>query len=127
MGFITGIHHVSMKCCNQEEYKKEIDFYQNVLELPILRTWPTGIMLSAGNSIIEIFNDGDAQLEKGVIRHFAFAVNDVDGIVKRVQDAGYEVFIAPKDIVIASTPEFPARIAFCKGPLGEEIEFFCEK
>ena len=28
---------------------------------------------------------------------------------------------------IASTPVFPARIAFCKGPLGEEIELFQEK
>ena len=39
----------------------------------------------------------------------------------------YEVFIQPKDIVIASTPEFPARIAFCHGPVGEEIEFFQER
>jgi glyoxylase I family protein len=29
--------------------------------------------------------------------------------------------------LIASTPVFPARIAFCRGPLGEEIEFFQEK
>ena len=37
---------------------------------------------------------------------------------------GYEVFIEPKNIEIASLPTFPARIAFCKGPQGEEIEFF---
>ena len=33
----------------------------------------------------------------------------------------------PKDIEIQSDPRFPARIAFCHGPLGEDIEFFCEK
>ena len=44
-----------------------------------------------------------------------------------VREAGYEVFIEPKDIVITSEPPFPARIAFCRGPLQEEIEFFQEK
>ena len=62
-----------------------------------------------------------------MIRHFAFATNDVDACVEAVKAAGYEVFIEPKDIEIASTPVFPARIAFCKGPLGEEIELFEEK
>ena len=32
-----------------------------------------------------------------------------------------------RDIVITSEPPFPARIAFCRGPLQEEIEFFQEK
>jgi hypothetical protein len=32
-----------------------------------------------------------------------------------------------KDVVIPSIPEFPIRMAFCKGPLGEEIEFFKER
>ena len=32
-----------------------------------------------------------------------------------------------RDIVIASEPPFPAKIAFCRGPLQEEIEFFQEK
>ena len=51
----------------------------------------------------------------------------IDACVESVKAAGYEVFIEPKDIKIASTPAFPARIAFCKGPLGEEIELFEEK
>ena len=32
-----------------------------------------------------------------------------------------------RDIVITSEPPFPAKIAFCRGPLQEEIEFFQEK
>lgn len=52
--------------------------------------------------------------------------DDVDACVDAVKKAGYEVFIEPKNIEIASIPVFPARIAFCRGPLGEEIEFFQE-
>ena len=84
-------------------------------------------MFETGAGLIEIFNNAESQLEKGIIRHFAFAVDNVDECVKAVIDAGYEVFMGPKDIAIPSTPEFPARMAFCYGPLGEEIEFFQEK
>ena len=52
--------------------------------------------------------------------------DDVDACVDAVKKAGYEVFIEPKNIEIASMPVFPARIAFCRGLLGEEIEFFQE-
>lgn len=127
MGLITGIHHIALKCVNEEEFNKVISFYKDVLGLDILRQWPTGIMFNAGAGVIEVFNNGETQLEQGVIRHFALATRDVDACCRAVSDAGYEVFIGPKDIVIASNPELPARIAFCKGPLGEEIEFFCEK
>ena len=39
----------------------------------------------------------------------------------------YPITVEPKDIVIPSQPEFPVRVAFCNGPVGEEIEFFQEK
>lgn len=124
---IHGIHHVSMKCCSAEEYAKMIHFYRDILGLPVRRSWASGIMLDTGNGLLEIFPDGDEPLEKGVIRHFAFTVDDPDACIEAVRKAGYEVLIEPKNIMIASKPEFPARIAFCRGPLGEEIEFFCEK
>lgn len=127
MSLVNGLHHVSMKCSNMEEYERVIDFYQNIIELPIKRTWDKGIMFDLGNSLLEIFNNADESLDKGVIRHFAFATNDVDKCVERVTAAGYEVFMGPKEICIPSEPELPARMAFCKGPLGEEIEFFQEK
>lgn len=127
MSLITGLHHVSLKCCNEKEYNEEITFYRDILGIPVVRQWATGIMFDAGNGLIEIFNDGDVPLEKGTIRHFALATSDVDACVRAVTDAGYEVFIGPKDIAIQSDPVFPARMAFCKGPLGEELEFFQEK
>lgn len=124
---IKGIHHVSMKCSSQEEYEKTIHFYKDILGLPVKRSWNAGIMLDTGAGLIEIFNDGEEKLDKGVIRHFAFAVDDADRCIDTVRKAGYEVFVEPKDVVIASMPPLPARVAFCYGPLGEEIEFFVEK
>ena len=84
-------------------------------------------MFHTGAGLMEIFNDAECPLEQGTIRHFALETDDVDACVAKVKAAGYEVFIEPNDIVIASVPEFPARIAFCRDPVGEEIEFFQEK
>lgn len=127
MGLIKAIHHVSMKTNNIEDYRKTIEFYRDILGLSVVREWAAGIMFGTGAGLIEVFNNADDKLEKGVIRHFAFAVDDVDACVEAVTEAGYEVFMGPKDILIPSNPEFPARMAFCYGPLGEEIEFFQEK
>ena len=124
---IKGIHHVSLKCGTAEEYETAKNFYLDILGLQIKREWPEGIMIDAGNCLIEIFNNGAGEKLKGAVRHFAFSVDNVDNLVEKVRDAGYEVFLGPKDIVINSEPELPARIAFLTGPLGEEIEFFCEK
>lgn len=127
MSLIKGIHHVALKCCTESEYEKTKSFYGNILGLELVRTWPTGTMFTTGSGIIEIFNNGTESLPKGNIPHFAFATDDVDACVKAVREAGYEIFKEPTDIEIQSNPVFPARIAFCKGPLGEEIEFFNER
>lgn len=127
MSLIKGIHHVSMKCSSPEKYQEEITFYRDILGIPVVREWKNGIMLNTGNSLVEIFNDAEDILPTGTIRHFAFATDQVDACVKAVRDAGYEVFVEPKEVAIPSDPVFPARIAFCKGPLGEEIEFFQER
>lgn len=127
---ITGLHHVSMKCHKGNEYNKVVSFYTEVLGLKIVRTWggaePDGVMFDTGNGLIEVFANRNDEPELGIIRHFALATNDVDSYVKAVKNAGYEIFIEPKDIVIPSEPPFKARMAFCYGPLGEQIEFFQE-
>ena len=124
---ITGIHHISMKCGTEEELEKARDFYLHVLGFSVIREWPEGIMIDSGRGLIEIFSNGTGIRSKGAIRHVAFATDDVDEIVKKVKAAGYEVFIEPKDLVIRSEPAYHARMAFCFGPLGEEIEFFQEQ
>ena len=124
---ILGIHHVSMKCESPEDFDRALSFYTGLLGCREVRSWPAGVMLDAGNTRIEIFRNGPGIRSKGAIRHLAFATDDVDEIAARVKAAGYDVFIGPKDTVIASDPPLPARMAFCTGPLGEEIEFFQEK
>lgn len=104
-----------------------IYFYHELLELPILRKWDTGIHLDCFKSCIEIFLDGTKQTGDVCIRHFAFATDHVDEIVERVRNAGYIVSVEPKDVVMKTDPVFPIRVAFIEGPLHESIELFCEK
>ncbi len=124
---IKGIHHISLKCGTTEEFEKAKDFYLNVLGFAVVREWPEGIMIDSGSGLLEIFSNGPGVKSKGAVRHIAFGTDDVDGVIEKVKAAGYEVFIEPNDIVIRSDPPFPARMAFCCGPLGEELEFFQEK
>lgn len=127
MCLVKGIHHVAMKCPTHESYEAEIAFYGTTLGMEIARSWDGGIMFCTGAGLMEIFDCAEPALPQGVIRHFALATDDVDACVKAVREAGYPITMEPKDIVIGSQPPFPARIAFCTGPLGEEIEFFCKK
>lgn len=121
---VTGIHHVSMKCGNAEDFRRAKAFYCEILGLPVWREWPEGVLIDTGSGMIEIFNNGDSELRQGAIRHFALADTDVDATVQKVRQAGYEVFVEPRDISIKPEPGYPARIAFCVGPLGEQIELF---
>lgn len=123
---VKGLHHVSMKCGTAADLERAKAFYCGVLGLTVKRRWPEGIMLDAGNGLIEIFSNGAGERGKGAVRHFALSVDSVDLAAQAVERAGYRVFLAPKDIVIDSAPPCPARIAFCTGPLGEEIELFQE-
>ncbi len=128
---ITGVHHVALKAKGLENYKKMFEFYHEILGLPIVREWGDGenlgAMLDTGTGLLEIFSNAPDILSEGALRHIAFAVENVDVCVEAVRSAGYEITMEPKDIVIASEPPFPARIAFCAGPVGESVEFFTEK
>ena len=124
---ILGMHHVSLKCGTSEELEKAKAFYMNTLGFAKVREWPEGIMIDFGNGMLEIFSNGPGIKAKGALRHIAFLTDNVDEITDKVKKAGYEVFIEPNDIVIKSDPEYTARMAFCFGPLGEEIEFFQER
>ena len=99
--------------------------------LPILRSWGEpeleGFMFETGAGLVEVFTNADQELPQGSVRHFAFKTPDVDKCIQIVREAGYEITVEPKDFVIASNPPFPIRVAFCIGPVGEEIEFFQER
>ena len=122
---INGIHHISMKS-RKEDLDKVKDFYITTLGMSICREWDDGLMIDTGGGLIEIFTTGEGEHGKGSIRHIALCTDNVDAVIESVKRSGYEVFIEPNDKVIHSSPVFPFRMAFCYGPLGEEVEFFCE-
>ena len=121
---IKGIHHVSMKTRNDAEYEMVKKFYSEILGLKIIKECESCLLLDTGNGIVEIFRNGTEEAVRGVIRHFAFAVDDVKKCVDAVSGAGYEVFVPMKEEDVGGDTNLHATIAFCKGPLGEEIEFF---
>lgn len=124
---IKGIHHVSMRCRDTELFAETKHFYRDVLGLEISREWEKGFMAETGNCWIEIMLGGKISEETGIIRHFAFFTDTPDELIETVRNAGYEIMEEPHDICIHSDPKIPARIAFCRGPLGEEIEFFFDR
>ena len=131
MSKIKAIHHVAIKAKGLEEYKKTIEFYNGLLEMPIVREWGTeespAAMVDTGAGLLEIFANGNEVPTEGALRHIAFETDNVDDCIECVRKAGYEITMEPKDIVIQSNPPYPARIGFCTGPVGESVEFFCVK
>ena len=127
---IKGMHHVSIKTNGVKQYNKTVDFYCNLLGMDIIRQWQNGdvlgAMINAGNTIIELGSNADADHSLSPIRHIALLVDSVDECVKLVSDAGYEIIIQPKNVEIPSDPSYKVRIAFCIGAAGEEVEFFEE-
>ena len=124
---IKGIHHISMKCGTEKELVKVREFYIDLLGMKIVREWTDGMMIDTGNGLLEIFTNAEGTRALGAIRHLALLTDDVDEIASKVKAAGYDVFIEPNDKIIESNPPYPIRMAFCYGPLGEQIEFFMER
>ena len=125
---ISGIHHLALKCKGLDEFEKTVRFYRDVLGLSVARSWGegenTGIMLDTGAGLLEIFANAEDVLGMGAIRHMALEVDNVDACIDAVRASGYSITMEPTDICIKSNPPYPARIAFCIGPVGEELEFF---
>ena len=125
---INGVHHIALKAKGLENFRELVNFYHGILGLPIVREWGEGegigMMLDTGAGLLEIFANAPDRLGSGALRHLAFDVENTDVCLEAVRTAGYTVTMEPTDIVIASDPPYPARIAFCIGPVGEEVEFF---
>ena len=125
---MNGVHHISLKAKGAEQFQQVLDFYQQVLDCPLVRRWGEGdhqgAMLDLGNTLLEVMANGGKE-EKGLFAHIAFATDDVDGMARRVQAAGQTVFLGPEDKNLGE--KYPIRIAFCTGPAGEELEFFQER
>ncbi len=124
-----GFHHVSIRV---RDFDKSVAFYTEVLGFTKKITWKEAperaIMLDTGDgNYLELFERPDQpRFEgEGAILHLAIRTNSVDDAMTRVRNAGAEVTMEPKNVDIpADIGTVPVRIAFFKGPDGEEIEFF---
>ncbi len=124
-----GFHHVAIR---SRGFDKTVDFYTRGLGFTPKINWQEAprraVMLDAGDgNYLEVFEDLDSPPGSGdgPILHFALRCDDTDAAIKRARDAGCEVTMEPTSIdVQAKELRVPIRIAFCKGPDGELIEFF---
>jgi len=114
------------------DFDASVRFYTEALGFRATLAWGEGdgraVMLDAGDgSCIEIFAGGSGEdVPEGRLLHFALRAADVDAAVERAVAGGAEVTVAPQHVDIPTDPVTPVRLAFCKGPNGEVIEFFCE-
>jgi glyoxylase I family protein len=126
-----GFHHVAIRA---RDWDASVRFYTQALGFVEKIRWGEGdkraIMLDTGDgNYLEIFAGRKDSLGAGTpeppILHFAIRTTNTDAAIARARAAGAEVTIDAKDVVIPSIPgPTPVRLAFCKGPDGEVIEFF---
>ena|SRR5215204_678732 len=126
-----GFHHVAIRA---GDFDASVRFYTEALGFVEKIRWGEGdkraVMLDTGDgNYLEIFSGRRSSLPPDAseppILHFAIRTHNTDAAITRARAAGAEVTIEPKDVVIDSTPgPTPVRLAFCKGPDGEVIEFF---
>ncbi|MHB0938681.1 MAG: VOC family protein [Armatimonadota bacterium] len=128
MAEINGFHHIAIRA---RDFDATVAFYTEGLGFTQTHAWGEGdgraVMLDAGNgNYVEVFAGGAQEPKpEGAYLHLAFVVDDCDALFQRALAAGAEVHMEPKALTIPSRPTpLPVRIAFCKGPDGEVIEFF---
>jgi len=122
-----GFHHIAMRV---RDFDASVKFYTEALGFKEKIAWGQGdkraIMLDTGDgSCLELFAGGTDEIKpEGCIIHFALRTNNCDAAIEQARKGGAEVTIEPKHVDIPSRPApMPVRIAFCKGPDGEVIEF----
>jgi glyoxylase I family protein len=122
-----GIHHVALRV---KDFEKSIRFYSDLLGCVEKVRWnesPKRIaLLDTGNgSYVELFENGTkSPTPEDAFWHIAFRVADADAALERCRAAGCEVYIEPKTLANLGGRGIEVRLAFCKGPDGELIEFF---
>lgn len=124
------LHHIALK---SSDIEKTLAFY-TAIGMRHVAEWGEGtgrtVMLDVGDGTrLEIFaNGGDEFPPRGKWLHLALASEDVDASYAAALAAGATALTPPKtvDIPAAKPAPMSIRIAFVKGPDGEEVEFFAE-
>ncbi|MDO4733067.1 MAG: VOC family protein [Bacillota bacterium] len=123
---IKSVHHISLRANGPQAFEKAISFYKELLGCSVIRRWgdQRGIMLDAGNCILEILSTGPEEDQDGFWQHLAFTVEDLEMVTEKLRSASYPITREPKKLTLGE--DYPIYISFCRGPLGEEIEFLQE-
>jgi glyoxylase I family protein len=137
-----GIHHLALTTARYDETE---EFYVKGLGLPVSSSWDTkngrAMMIDLGNqNYLEVFEkaekepsgerdkegrkEAEAAPDKSAVIHFALRCESCDEAVEIARRAGAEIMSESHDFYVPSDPPFTCRIAFCRGPNGEEIEFY---
>lgn len=114
---VKGVHHINVNCDDPKEFAKIKAFYVDLLGMEVAMEQGNRLMIDMGNCLLEVFANGGTHT-LGTIRHIALDVTDTAACVDKVRAAGYPIKMDVTRI------DDPAIIAFCIGPMGEEIEFF---
>ena len=131
MGLVTKMHHVAIRYADPEQYERAVSFYSDVVGLKLIRRWKSAdghaCMLDAGGAAVEILPCG-RKGAAGPVDHLAFETEDPDECAEVLRKAGYEITRGPLDVELDTEDgTVPLRVVFCRGPVGEIVEFYHEK
>ncbi len=132
---IKGMGYAHMAIA-AKDFDKSLTFYQ-ALGLKIYTQWGDGnsriALLDMGDgSLLELFAKPDLNTDRvadvtdgNPFLHFAFAVQNVDEAYRIALEAGATPYKPPVEMPLKASPIcLTLRVAFVKGPSGEELEFF---
>ena len=132
---IKGLGYAHMAIA-AKDFDKSLTFYK-ALGLKVYTQWGEGdsriALLDMGDgSLVELFAKPDLNTDKvaGVadgnpFLHFAFSAQNVDEAYRIALEAGATPLKPPTELPLQAHPIcLTLRIAFVKGPSGEELEFF---
>ncbi len=122
-----GFHHVSMKV---KDLNKSIKFYSEGLGFVERFSWGKDpkrtILMDTGDGNYFEISQGDSNQSfvEGVFRHLALRVDDCKAALELARNAGAEITMEARDVILSTDPLLQIRIAFFKGPDGELVELF---
>ena len=132
---IKGLGYAHMAIA-AKDFDKSMAFYK-ALGMKVYTQWGEGdsriALLDTGNGdLIELFAKPDLNTDKAAtpadgnpFLHFAFSAQNVDEAYRIALEAGATPLKPPAEVPLPSSPlRLTLRIAFVKGPSGEELEFF---
>lgn len=127
---IKGMSYAHMAIA-AKDFDQSLAFYR-ALGLTLYTSWGTGddriALLDIGDgSFLELFARPDlaGDGEGSPFLHYAFGVQNVDEAYRLAVAAGATPLKPPAEMPLDAHPRaLTLRVAFVKGPSGEELEFF---